>query len=484
MGRQGKRGPPMRTLSAKRRSFQFSHWSFMFAEIAVWSFVVLMVTGALLMVFYDPGMSQVTYDGSYGPLRGLLVSRAFDSTMHLSLEVRGGLLIRQMHHWAALVFVAAVATQLLRMFLTGAFRRPRTGQWLIWVTLLALGMAAGETGNALPDDMLSGGSLWLIMSVVQSIPVVGTWALSLLFGPGFPGDQVIPVMYGGHLVLSLVVAALLIARELLVRRHGHSRFVASLPGRRSARPMMALATVGMLIILGYGFQIAPIWLYGPAKPTHVSAGSVPDWYMGFLDGALRIMPGWELTIGDYTLSLAVLVPTLVIPGIFFTALAAYPAAERFLLSRRTRRDALGRPERRVTPAARAALGRPERRAASAGRDVLERPRDTPVKTAIAVAGVTFYGLLWAAAANDQIAHQFHLTVDAVTIGFRYAVLIGPVIAFAVTRWICLALQQADHEVAEHGVETGIITRSPDGGFHERLAPAPSERREQAITSGR
>ncbi|GAA3247006.1 ubiquinol-cytochrome c reductase cytochrome b subunit [Nonomuraea helvata] len=460
----------MRSLPARRRSFQFSHWSFMFAEIAVWSFVVLAATGAVLMVFYDPSMSQVAYDGSYGPLRGLFVSRAFDSTMHLSLEVRGGLLIRQVHHWAALVFVAAVVLQLLRMFLTGAFRRPRTGQWLIWVTLLALGMAAGETGNALPDDMLSGGSLWLIMSVVQSIPVVGTWVMSLLFGPDFPGDRVIPVMYGAHLLIPIVMAAMLIARELLVRRHGHSRFITSLPAQRSARPTMALATTGMLIILGFGFQIAPIWLYGPAKPTQISAGSVPDWYMGFLDGALRIMPGWELPIGDHTLNLAALVPTLVVPGVFFTALAAYPMAERFLLSRRSRRDALGRPKTtrrmaRETPA----------------HDLLDRPHETPVKTAIAVAGVTFYGLLWAAAANDQIAHQFHLNVNAVTIFFRFAVVIGPVIAFVVTRWICLALQQTDRHVAEHGVETGIIMRSPDGGFHERPAPAQQESREPAIT---
>ncbi len=463
----------MLSLTARRRSFQFSHWSFMFAEIAVWSFVVLVVTGAVLMVFYDPGMSQVTYDGSYSPLRGLLVSKAFDSTMHLSLELRGGLLIRQIHHWAALVFVAAVVSQLLRMFLTGAFRRPRTGQWLIWVTLLALGMAAGETGNVLPDDMLSGGSLWLIMSVAQSIPVVGTWALSLLFGPDFPGDRVVPVMYGGHLLIAVVMAALLIARELLVRRHGHSRFVASLPARRSARPTMALATIGMLIILGFGFQIAPIWLYGPAKPTQISAGSVPGWYMGFLDGALRIMPGWELTIGDHTLSLAVLVPALVIPGIFFTALAVYPTAERFLVSRRGRRDALGRPK---------SAGLKVRE--TLAHDLLDRPRETPVRTAVAAAGVTFYGLLWAAAANDQIALWFHLTVEAVTIFFKFAVVTGPVIAFVVTRWICLALQQADHHVAEHGVETGIITRSPDGGYHERLAPARQERREPTITSGR
>ncbi|GAA4557839.1 cytochrome b [Planotetraspora kaengkrachanensis] len=463
----------MRSTPAKRRSFQFSHWSFMFAEIAIWSFVVLLVTGGALMVFYDPGMSQVTYDGSYGLLRGLFVSRAFDSAMHLSLEVRGGLLIRQVHHWAALVFVAAVLLQLLRMFLTGAFRRPRTRQWLIWVTLLALGMAAGETGNVLPDDLMSGGSLWLIVSVVRSIPVVGGWAQSLLFGPDFPGDRVIPVMYGGHLLIAVVIAALLIARELLVRRHGHSRFASSVPSRRRARPAMALVTIGMLIILGFGFQIAPIWLYGPARPTQISAGSVPDWYMGFLDGALRIMPGWELTIGDHTLSLAVLLPTLVVPGVFFTALAAYPMAEHFLLSRRGRRDALGRPK---------TTGRIAHETFT--HDVLDRPHESPVKTAIAVAGVTFYGLLWSAAANDQIAVQFRLSVEAVTVFFRFAVVIGPVIAFFVTRWICVALQQTDHEVAEHGVETGIITRSPDGGYHERLAPARRESQEPAITSGR
>jgi ubiquinol-cytochrome c reductase cytochrome b subunit len=195
--------------------------------------------------------------------------------------------------------------------------------------------------------------------------------------------------------------------------------------------------------------------------------------MGFLDGALRIMPGWELTIGDYTLSLAVLVPTLVVPGVFFTALAAYPAAERFLVSRRGRRDALGRPK---------ATGRMTRE--TPARDLLDRPRETPVRTAVAVAGVTFYGLLWTASANDQIAHQFHLTVETVTVFFRYAVVIGPVIAFVITRWICLALQRTDHLVAERGVETGIITRSPDGGFHERLVPARQERREPTITSGR
>ncbi|MEU7901149.1 cytochrome b N-terminal domain-containing protein [Nonomuraea sp. NPDC049152] len=461
----------MRPRLMKRRSFRFSHWSFMFAEVAIWSFVVLTLTGLFLMVFFDPDMSPVLYQGVYTPLRGIPVSKAFDSTMHLSLEVRGGLFIRQVHHWSALVFVAAVALQLLRMFVSGAFRRPRMLQWLIWVTLLPLGMAAGETGNILPDDMLSGGSLWLIQSVLLSIPVVGSYAVQLLFGSEFPGESIIPVMYWAHvLVIPAAVAVLLGAREWLVRRNGHSRFAASVPGRRAARPLIVGATIGVLVVLGVGFQIAPIWLYGPAGPGQISAGSVPDWYMGFLDGALRIMPGWELTIGVYTLSLAVLVPTLMVPGAFFTVLAGYPTAERRILQRLARRDALGWPES-------------ESRMAKEGTGpaMLDRPREAAVRTGIAAAGVAFYGLLWAAAANDQLAHEFQLSVEAVTIFFRFAVVIGPFIAFWVTHRLCLGLRLHDRHIMEHGPESGVIVRSAQGGFHDRSSREDHDRR-LAVTS--
>ncbi|NUP61732.1 MAG: ubiquinol-cytochrome c reductase cytochrome b subunit [Nonomuraea sp.] len=461
----------MRSPVRERRSSGLGHWSFMFAEAAIWSFVVLVVTGVFLMVFFDPDMSPVLYQGVYTPLNGIPVSRAFDSTMRLSLEVRGGLFVRQVHHWSALVFVAAVALQLLRMFVTGAFRRPRVPQWLIWVTLLPLGMAAGETGNVLPDDMLSGGSLWLIQSVLLAVPFVGSYASQLLFGAQFPGDSIIPTMYWAHvLVIPAAVVVLLAAREWLVRRHGHSRFAASAPGRPGARPLMAGATAGVLVILGMAFQIAPIWLYGPAGPGRISAGSVPDWYMGFLDGALRIMPGWELTIGGYTLSLAVLVPTLVVPGVFFTVLAGYPLGERVVLQRLTRRDALGRPKSGSRMAAE-----------PAGPGVLDRPRETPVKTAVAAAGVTFYGLLWAAAANDQFAHRFHLSVETVTIFFRYAVLIGPVIALWVTYRLCLGLRLQDRRLREHGPESGVIVQNAQGGFHERPMPADPDR-QPALTA--
>ncbi|MGP4100853.1 cytochrome b [Nonomuraea sp. KM90] len=437
--------------------------------MAIWSFVVLVLTGAFLMVFYDPGMSPVLYRGVYTPLRDIPVSEAYNSTMYLSLEVRGGLFVRQVHHWSALVFVAAVALQLLRMFVTGAFRRPRMLQWLIWVALLPLGMFAGETGNVLPDDLLSGGSLWLIQSVLLAIPVVGSYAVQLLFGAEFPGDTVIPVMYWVHVLLfPVAIAALLGAREWLVRRNGHSRFAGSVPGRRGARPLMAGATIGVLVILGVGFQIAPIWLYGPAGPGQISAGSVPDWYMGFLDGALRIMPGWELTVAGYTLSLAVLVPALVVPGAFFTVLAGYPLGERFVLQRLARRDALGRPKSSSRLAKEGTM--------LAVPAVLDRPRDVAVRTGVAAAGVTFYGLLWAAASNDQLAHQMQLSVEAVTIFFRFAVVIGPFIAYWVTHRLCLGLQLQERHSREHGPESGVIVRTAQGGFHERPMQVDRERR--------
>jgi ubiquinol-cytochrome c reductase cytochrome b subunit len=236
------------------------HWSFVFGEIALYSFVVLAVTGVYLAVFYHPDMRQVAYDGSYVPLRGVPVSEAYESTLHVTFDVRGGLLMRQIHHWAALIFVAAVCLQLLRLFFTGAFRRPRGLRWLIWVTLLILGMAAGWTGSILPDDVLSGGSLALLQGVLQSIPVVGTHLTLWVFGGSVPGHQIIPRLYWVHVLLvPAAMAGLFVAGRWLARRHGGARIRGpAVSGRpktlRSASPAESMAvffaTCGVLAFLG------------------------------------------------------------------------------------------------------------------------------------------------------------------------------------------------------------------------------------------
>ncbi|MFG2000909.1 cytochrome bc complex cytochrome b subunit [Spirillospora sp. NPDC048911] len=450
----------MDKLKTSWRARATDHWSFLFGQIAVYAFVVLLVTGAFLTVFFEPSTKVVTYDGSYVPLRGVQVSEAYESALDLSFDVRGGLLMRQIHHWAALIFIAAITLQLLRMFFTGAYRRPRGLNWLIWVGLLTLGMAAGVTGTILPDDMLSGGSLGLIQGVTQSIPVFGTDLMGLLFGGEFPGDDIIPRFYWVHVVaLPGAVLGLFALRHRLVKRHGHTEFkahasrslgtfqTAHLAAPKAMSVAMFLATCGVLTLLGTVAQINPIWQFGPFKPGDITAGAVPGWYMGFLDGAIRIMPGWELDVAGHPLTLAVLVPALIVPGAFFTVLAAYPALERRF---------------------------------SGDRDVhhfLDRPRDAATRTAVGAAGITFYGLLWAAAANDQIAYNFHLSLFAVTWFFRVAVFALPLLAFVLTQRICLFLTAGERHEAEHGRETGRIVMDVDGGFSEIHEPVREPVRE-------
>jgi len=432
-----------------RRS-QADHWSFLFSQIAVYSFAMAVVTGVLLAVFFKPSMTGVIYHGSYQPLNGVQMSQAYESTLHISFDVRGGLLMRQIHHWAALIFVAAVCLQLLRLFFTGAFRRPRGLNWLIWVILLVLGMAVGWTGGILPNDMMSGGSLGVLQAVLESIPVVGTRLMLWVFGGDVPGHDIIPRLFWVHALLPVAMAGLFALRRRLVRRHGHTRF-AGPPGSgrlgslkrapAAAAVAMFFATCGVLALLGTLAQVNPVWLSGPYQPGSISAGAVQDWYMGFLDGALRIMPGWQLEVSGHPLILAILVPAVLVPGAFFTLLAAYPLIERRLTGDRSMHH------------------------------FLDRPRDAATRTAVGAAGVTFYGLLWAAAANDQISDHFHLDLYAVTWFFRLAVLAGPLVAYTLTQRICLGLTARERDEAEHGRKTGRIVMSPDGGFSEITEPA-------------
>ncbi|HEU5421353.1 MAG TPA: cytochrome b N-terminal domain-containing protein [Streptosporangiaceae bacterium] len=441
---------PRQVTSQGSRQVSGDRWSFLFGELALYAFVVLAATGVVLAVFLDPSMERVIYHGSYAPLRGVPVSRAYESALHLSFDVRGGMLLRQVHQWAALIFVAAVCLQILRLFFTGAFRRPGGLNWLIWVALLPLGMAAGWTGSILPDDMLSGGGLALLQGVVQSIPVAGTRLMLWLFGGEVPGHRIIPLLYWVHvLILPVAMAGLFALQRRLARRHGYGRFPGAAssgrPGSFFSAPLVAsaamfFATCGLLTLLGALFQISPIWLYGPYQPGAITAGAVPDWYMGILDGALRIMPAWEVQIAGHPLTLSVLVPALIVPGVFFTLLAGYPLLERRLTGDR------------------------------AAHYLLDRPRDAAARTGVGAAGITFYGLLWAAAANDQIAYHFHLDLFAVTWFFRVAVLIGPLLAFTLTERICLGLTRRERDEAEHGRPTGLIVMTPDGAFREITEP--------------
>jgi ubiquinol-cytochrome c reductase cytochrome b subunit len=421
-------------------------WARVFGHIAVYSFLVALVTGILLLPFFQPSMTPVVYHGSYHKLDGLTMSRAYQSTLNISFDVRGGLLIRQVHHWSADLFVAAVCLRLIRVFFRGRFRRP---DWLIWVSVLLAGMAAGLSGAVLPDDMLSGGSLSVLTGVTLSLPVVGTHLALLIFGGSFPGHVIIPRLYWVHII---VLPAVLGALLLLSYRTGRPRPVRPRALRmRRVDPLLPF-TAAVLVALGAAAQINPVWLFGPYQPGSISAGSVPDWYMGFLDGALRVMPAWELSIGGRPLALDVLIPAVIVPGLFFTVVAAYPLLDGWITG--------GRPPRGPR------RGRP-------GTLLPPKPADPANRIAVGVAGITLYGLLWAAASNDEIAYHLQVSLYTVTWVFRILVLAGPVLALALTRMICHVAAARRRDEAEHGIETGRIVMTPEGGFTEIREPAGS-----------
>jgi ubiquinol-cytochrome c reductase cytochrome b subunit len=429
------------------------HWSFMLGEIALWSFVVLLLTGTFLTFWFTPGMSESTYEGSYAQLRGVPMSDAYSSTLHITFDVRGGLLVRQMHHWAAMLFIAAMFIHMMRVFVSGAFRKPREITWVIGATMLLLGILEGFAGYSLPDDLLSGTGLRIADGLVKATPVVGTYLSFFAFGGEFPGDAVIQRLYIVHvLLIPGLLLALVATHLLLIVYHKHTQWAG--PGRTERNVVgypflpvyVSKATgfffmvCGVIAAMGAMLSINPVWKYGPYDPSKVTAGAQPDWYMGIAEGLLRIMPNWETHVWGHTISWNVLLPGQVLVFVPFVAVVGWPFLEAWVTGDRREHH------------------------------VLQRPRDAPTRTAFLAAMVTVYGLLWAAGGNDIMATHFHWSLNSITYVMRAAVFVVPVVVFQVARRWCLGLQRADRDRLLYGAETGVIVRSPDGGYAERHAP--------------
>jgi ubiquinol-cytochrome c reductase cytochrome b subunit len=426
------------------------HWSFMLGEIALYSFIVILLTGVYLTLWFKPSMIEVVYDGSYAPLKGVKMSESMASTLDISFDVRGGLLIRQIHHMAALFFVAAIAIHLMRVFFTGAFRKPREINWVIGVVLFLLSIAAGFSGYSLPDDLLSGTGLRITQGIIQASPVIGTWFSFLLFDGEFPGTSFIPRLYGIHILLIPgLILGLVTAHLMMVWSQKHTQFPG--PGRTNENvvgyPLMPIymakaggfffVVFGTIVALSGLFQINPIWAYGPYMPDQVTAGSQPDWYVGFLDGALRLMPAWEIVAFGYTLSLNLIVPAMLLAPLLLVLVGAYPWIERY------------------------ATGRDD-----SEHHLLDRPRNAPTRTALGVAMVTFYIVLMIGGGNDIIAYNFDLSFNTMIRVLQILLFVGPVVAFIVTKRWCLSLQRRDRDLLLHGRETGRVLRLPSGEFLE------------------
>jgi ubiquinol-cytochrome c reductase cytochrome b subunit len=428
------------------------NWSFLLGEIAMYCFVILVLTGVFLTFFFHPGSRDVVYQGSYGPLRGLHMSEAYESTVALSFDVRAGLVVRQIHHWTADVFAATVVVHLCRIFFTGAFRRPREVNWIIGVTMLLLVIFNGFAGYSLPDDLLSATGLRIGYSILLSIPFVGTWIASLFFGGTYPGPDAIDRLFIIHvLILPTLIAVLLGIHLAIIWRQKHTQFPG--PGHtehnvvgsrlwptyaaKSAGLFAAVVTV--VAALGGLAQINPIWLYGPYHTGAVTTAAQPDWYMGWLEGALRLFPAWRIHLWNHTIP-ELFWPAVVLPGLTFTLLYAWPFIEARVTRDRARHE------------------------------LLDRPRDRPGRTAIGTGVLTFYIVLFAAGSQDIFAQHLNAPIAGVDRTFRILLFVAPVIVALITQKWC-------HDLSSRPEDSVGPTASPIAPRANGTAQLATETRE-------
>jgi len=427
------------------------HWSFMLGEIALYSFVVLLATGIFLTLYYIPSQDLTTYTGSYLPLYGQKVTEAYASSVNLSFAVRGGLLMRQMHHWACDIFVGAIVLHMGRVFFTGAFRKPRELNWTIGTTLLILAIVNGFLGYSLPDDLVSGTGIRIAYSIILSIPLVGSYVAFFLFGGNFPGTAIIPRFFILHvLIIPLVILGLVGAHMALLVKQKHTQF----PGKGKTEknvvgspmyPVFMAKTQGFMFVvtgaialLGAFAQINPIWQFGPYTASRISYAVQPDWYMGFLDGALRIFPAWSFHNFGYTIPLEVTIPAVIFPGILFNLIMAWPGIERKF----TKDDAK--------------------------HNLLDRPSNRPKRTAAGVSVAVLCSMLFIASSTDVMANFFHVSLNTVLWAMRVLCLVTPFLAYPITYKICREMQGV--EGAGKRKTTNVVTRTAEGEYLATPAP--------------
>jgi ubiquinol-cytochrome c reductase cytochrome b subunit len=403
------------------------HWSFMLGEVALYSFVVLLVTGVFLTFFFDPSVAETTYHGSYKALQGVQMSEAYRSTVDLSFDVRAGLVMRQTHHWAAIVFIASLVIHMMRVFFTGAFRRPRELNWIVGVTLFILAFFNGFTGYSLPDDLLSGTGLRIAYSIALSMPIVGSWMAFLVFGGEFPAHEIIPRLFVTHvMIVPGLILGLLGAHLAIIWRQKHTDFPG--PGRTETNvvgsklwPTYAVNSTGLffavfavLIAMGGLAQVNPVWLYGPFRPDQVPSPAQPDWWLGWLEGALRIFPPVEIHVFGFLVANPFF-PGILLPGLTFGLLYLWP----FLEARITKDYG--------------------------PHNLLDRARDRPARTAMGATTFAFYAMLQLAASNDLIANKLAISVASITRFFQVTVLLVPPIVGYLTYRLMKGLQVSREE---------------------------------------
>ncbi len=430
------------------------HWSFMLGEIALYAFLFLLASGTYLTLFFSAADRRVVYHGSYAPLDGRTVPESYASVLHLSFDVHLGLFMRQAHHWAALLFTGAILFHMSRVFFTGAFRKPRELNWIVGLTLFLLAMADGFTGYSLPGDLLSGVGLRIAYAVAESIPFVGQWLAYWYFGGLFPSEVMTARLFITHVLFVPLALIAAISMHLgMVWRQKHTQFAG--PGRTEENvvgsyvwPYYALKSVGlmfatfaMIAFLAGVFEINPVWIYGPFDPWKVASPAQPDWYVAWLDGALRVGPALAVHVFGHTIP-PPFWPGILLPLVLFGALYCWP----FIEASFSKRDV-------------------------AAHNLLDKPYDAPLRTGLGVAVIAFGTVLGFAASDDVQAKVLHVPLEILLRAYQAAALVAPVVLGLVAVAICRELQ------ARLGSEPGVrhlrraeLVRNAEGGYEAEREP--------------
>ena len=433
----------------KTLSYVFpDHWSFLLGEIALYAFVMLIATGTYLALFFVPSHSATVYHGSFAPLQGTSGTEAYMSTVRISFDVPAGLLIRQAHHWAANIFIAAILIHLMRVFWTGAFRKPRELNWLIGVTMLMLAIVEGFAGYSLPDDLLSGMGLAIAYAVALSLPLIGGQLATLLFDGRYPGGEDFwPRLFIAHVfIFPMVIGALIAVHLAIIMRQHHAQFPG--PGRRERNvvgtplwPGYALRSLGwfamvagVIMLLGGLIQINPIFQWGPYETWRSTNGAQPDWFLGWLIGGLRLMPAFEPRFGGQTWIPNPFFGGALFPLICFGTLYLWPWFEQRFLTRDFRRH-----------------------------DLLDRPRDNPLRTAIGAGFFAWVFIVFAAGAADRLLVSAGISYIGQVWFFRIAAIVGPFIVGRITYKICAELRDTGRHPLR-GFSGRRVERAPTDGY--------------------
>ncbi len=409
------------------------HWSFYLGEFALYCFVLLVATGVWLTFVYTADEKT-----------------AFDSVAALSRGAPVGYVMRQVHHWSAVTFVAAILVHMARIFFTAAYRAPREVNWVVGVLMLILASLTGFTGYSLPNDALSGTGLRIADSVLLALPLVGGWAADLLNGGSYPGPLLLPHLYTIHVYfLPVAIAGLLTVHMGLLVYQKHTQFAddpAHVVGRRfwpdyALRTLAAFAiTVAVILAMTAALEINPIEQYGRYHDWIVTNPAEPDWYAAFLDGALRLGPKTEIAIFGHP------IPPVFWPGVILPLVASAIVFGWPWIDKRLTRDV-------------------------AQHDVLVPATGAPWRVGAGAALLTAGFVLTLAASDDTQSLALHVPIDALVWFYRILFPVGSIAVGLLAAAIARGLGARKRLHGEETERVVVMRRNAQGGFDDEEVSA-------------